>query len=1059
MKRMMGLCLLCSWQLGVAAEMPRNGGFEQVAGGKPSGWLLLGRWELEQSGSRSGKCAMRLRQDQARQWNKLLSASFVTRVYQGDELSLTGFYKSTTGNADIGLEYCDATGGHLKWSGVDVAGPAAAWTRLERRYTIDDDLWQLGVRTVKVYVQVTKEGTDVWYDDLALAVKRKSPEQITKVGPVEIDPDGQAILLHDGFETFSDGTPTGWHSVQAGDETGRIELDLKSPKEGNASLRIGGVRNRILLTREPVAIDPKVSYAVSCWMKCERTDSGRGFLNVLLMDAEGTPISDEPTVEVGWNCGFMEKRIDIPYDRIPADAAQVQVSIGVRGECPGSVWFDDLRVEPQPLVLTVSPSRPHGLFHTDDVPAIALKIYSSCTREAPVDLIVTLTDFRGQETEALNKRIVLPPRKPMEESVTFQFPRLGYFKAVIQLRKDNTVAAEHTLDMALVPPFSEAVFDRDSPFGCHTIGPTPENIWLMREAYVKWVRTSASWQWIEREPGKYDWSALEKQYQLYLDNGIGILAIVTGCPKWNSSYDESMPKTPWGAGHGVYPPKDYGRWEQFCAALARHFRDRVTHWEVRNEPNCSLFWMGTPQDYAKLLKTAYAGFHQGNPDCRVIFEVADTDMAFYNAVYDAGGAGCCDILGTHNYQLSHPGPPEKSPFLEEYYDMHKFLARRGEAGKTIWDTEFCWMCRSPKNRPGWKGVGEKAQADYLVRSWALALSAGVQNVFWFPFYAYGGAELNEPHPGALVRDDYSIKPVFVSHRTMAERLSGTRYSREIDVGPDARCYVFSKERDEVAIVWAIQDTCRVCLATDATQVRTFDLMNNPGAVDTCEGLLTITATGSPVYLESSEPFAEAHGAVCDELAILGCRLDCPSKFERTLHVTLRNRTGERLRGKLSLNPGPGVLSPPESQDFDLLPSASRDCVLRFAVVPSAASVGSCALVADTDRARLEKQLRVPLPAAILVAPVRGPVKIDGDPSEWAEIDRAAVAEQNDPTAWQFHRIWAAYDDTRVLLALSVPKGTAQAATLLFDLNNDGVMDKDDFRTEIGLAPGSHEEEG
>jgi len=874
---------LCAGQ-SAAKDTPRNGGFEQVAGGRPIGWQLYGPWKLDESSPHSGKYAVRLDANDSLHWNKVLSANFVARVYEGDELVLRCFYKSTTGNADIGVGFCDECGEHVKWGGVAAAGPARDWTPLERRFTVDAELRRLGVRTVKVYAQVTKTGSDACYDDISLEIKRKSPEAVVTTKAVRIDPLKQKEILREGFESVPDGRPPGWKVMTAPDEPGKIEQDAKVRREGRSALRISGVKRRVVLFAPPVRIDPKVSCAVSCWMKCEATERGRGILKVVLLDEEAVPTGEPFSKKVGYHCEFMEKRIEIPWNEIPSDAVQMQITIGVNGECPGKVWFDDLRVVPRVLTVSAASSAPHNLFHAGEPARLFLKMYNCCLEDARYEVSVALEDFRGNQTTLTKEEVRLAPRKPVEKTIDLKFPALGYFKATISASKEGETVSELNEDIALVTPFSEEIFAQDSPFGSHHNGMRPEFINLMREAYVKWVRIGAGWGGVERERGKYNWTGLERNYRVYFDNGFNLLAIVSGCPEWNSSYKEGMPKTHWGGTHDAYPPADYGPWKDFCAAIAAHFKGRISYWEVRNEPNVSVFWMGTPQDYAKLLRTAYTGLHQGNPDCRVIFEVAGTDMAYYSAVYRAGGEGYCDILGTHNYQLSHPGPPEKSTFLREYYDMRKFLARHGEADKPIWDTEFCWMSAPPRDRRAWKGVGEKNQADYLVRSWTLALSAGVVKVFWFPFYSYGGAELNEPHPGGLVRADCSIKPVFVAHRTMAEHLVGAKYSREIHVGRGARCYVFSKDGSEIAVAWAIEGEQQVSLATNAERVRIFDIMNNPGTLRTRGGLLTFTATGSPTYLVSPTPFKEANGAVSERLLLRLHSVRAPGKFEREVKI-------------------------------------------------------------------------------------------------------------------------------------------------------------------------------
>ena len=50
----------------------------------------------------------------------------------------------------------------------------------------------------------------------------------------------------------------------------------------------------------------------------------------------------------------------------------------------------------------------------------------------------------------------------------------------------------------------------------------------------------------------------------------------------------------------MFDDKARGAWTAFVRALAEHFRDRVEHWEIWNEPNIKNFWQPKrpdPDDY------------------------------------------------------------------------------------------------------------------------------------------------------------------------------------------------------------------------------------------------------------------------------------------------------------------------------------------------------------------------------------------------------------------------------------------------------------------------------
>jgi len=72
------------------------------------------------------------------------------------------------------------------------------------------------------------------------------------------------------------------------------------------------------------------------------------------------------------------------------------------------------------------------------------------------------------------------------------------------------------------------------------------------------------------------------------------------------------------------PPKDYNKWAALVKAVVQHWisrygADEVQHWyfEVWNEPNLSVFWTGTQQQYFELYKVTARTIKEVDPKLRV----------------------------------------------------------------------------------------------------------------------------------------------------------------------------------------------------------------------------------------------------------------------------------------------------------------------------------------------------------------------------------------------------------------------------------------------------------
>ena len=60
-------------------------------------------------------------------------------------------------------------------------------------------------------------------------------------------------------------------------------------------------------------------------------------------------------------------------------------------------------------------------------------------------------------------------------------------------------------------------------------------------------------------------------------------------------------------------PADLDKFAAYVHAAVTHYKERVKHWEILNEPGYL-----RPEDYAKLLAVAYRACKDADPMCHVI---------------------------------------------------------------------------------------------------------------------------------------------------------------------------------------------------------------------------------------------------------------------------------------------------------------------------------------------------------------------------------------------------------------------------------------------------------
>jgi hypothetical protein len=254
-------------------------------------------------------------------------------------------------------------------------------------------------------------------------------------------------------------------------------------------------------------------------------------------------------------------------------------------------------------------------------------------------------------------------------------------------------------------------------------------------AGVKWVRIDVSWAAIEgtRKGSRNPWYIRMVDFCVNQARRRGMKVLVTLwlTPAWANG----------GKGQHV-PPNHPRHYADFARWAARHWRGRVSAWEVWNEPEPRQpFFQGTVQQYVSLLRAAYPGFKAGDSKALVLLGgPSSNDDAWIRRVYRLGAKRSFDVLAVHPYQGFGDAPPEARDDGNRWWFTHLPAVRRVMAdfrdlGKPVWFTEFGWSAHANRaGIPNWqRGVTPAQQGDYLVRAleYARVHYPYVQVAIWY----------------------------------------------------------------------------------------------------------------------------------------------------------------------------------------------------------------------------------------------------------------------------------------------------------------------------------------
>jgi hypothetical protein len=352
-----------------------------------------------------------------------------------------------------------------------------------------------------------------------------------------------------------------------------------------------------------------------------------------------------------------------------------------------------------------------------------------------------------------------------------------------------------------------------SPWGVNFSSPQAED-WTpvmerTAELGCKWVRTHCSWGKVEATRGVYDWSEPDQTIDFFTSHSVEpYVNIGLSNPAYQGA-------THGVAAHGVAArgippqrdPEALAAWKAFLRAAAERYRDRVTYWEMANEPNIRIFWQPEPDavEYARFVIEGAQVLKEVNPDCKICAGVtAGIPMDYIREFLAAGTVPYFDVFVYHAYRTVPEGYSNRLvvraqtdvnqvkltldknqiaglDFLAEYAELEKWLRRRGFQGP-IWQGETGYP--SSEDTIHWRGDGPwgpTIQAKFVLRRLLIDWFAGADMSAYFlmlefssilnPNLAWGFHAQGKNTKGLLVLEDLSPKPAYFALQRLCSALA------------------------------------------------------------------------------------------------------------------------------------------------------------------------------------------------------------------------------------------------------------------------------------------------
>jgi hypothetical protein len=325
---------------------------------------------------------------------------------------------------------------------------------------------------------------------------------------------------------------------------------------------------------------------------------------------------------------------------------------------------------------------------------------------------------------------------------------------------------------------------------------------------VKHIRYAVYWSLTERSPGVFDWSRHDDLIDFLTGKG---LTVVINFHGGHDDYDGigGIEASPY-PGHPTVGY--YDAWLSFVEKTVTRYRDRVSHYEIWNEPDLidggvGVFWKPVPNaiHFSGLASGTADKIKSLQPSATVIsggVTVFNGYRAFLKGCFDNGMLGHVDAVGIHPYRPEpeggftlDPDPSVKATVEEEIADLKNFIGGY-KTGIPVWNTESGYINFShPVDM-------QRAQARFVSRSVLVDQSTGMEGNMLFRL-RYDPVVQPE-FEGLIHEDPFQIRPAFTAYRNISRYLADASVTyvksvRKILGGDSCRIeYYASAERHLVA---------------------------------------------------------------------------------------------------------------------------------------------------------------------------------------------------------------------------------------------------------------------
>ncbi len=362
-----------------------------------------------------------------------------------------------------------------------------------------------------------------------------------------------------------------------------------------------------------------------------------------------------------------------------------------------------------------------------------------------------------------------------------------------------------------------------------------------RLAGADFDRSSIVWAWIERQPGKWDWSYQDAHSKILKKNNLRWAPILWATPRWAMAKNWKPSYTPIMTNFG-WPLPDFEHWENYVRkCVERYGKENIRVMEIWNEAELPGFANFSPEEYAEMLKRSYDVIKSVNPSIKVSI------------------CGFTCMPGQHPHMTYPDFMPRSLKAAKGKYDVHpihyhgffheyvsgitSFLQARKEWGITVpWAANETAMSSSFCSR--------QVQAELLFEKMVYSQAKGAVAHVWHNMYDLGRDQFNKEHNFGLLDHALEPKEAYLAYNNLTRLFRSARLVRDLTFDS---CFLFLFRRGDKILLpnWTYYPPAAerlIQLSGITGKAYTEDIFGNTSPVKVIDGKLLLHVSSTPKTL-------------------------------------------------------------------------------------------------------------------------------------------------------------------------------------------------------------------